>query len=168
MKLFHDKTEKTERKKEKPKEKQLWCYKKWARITAMILCVLSLHVMAGSLLAVLVIEDMDVYEQTKEEVMQEVYQTAQQKYSIWAMTEYQDDFAMKELEKTNFRYGVIQTDSIKDIDLNDTNVYEVGNFDKPVSEDMLYIYSCNMGQDTSYTSSKSYFGYSYIYNNGNG
>lgn len=27
MKLFHDKTEKTERKKEKPKEKQLWCYK---------------------------------------------------------------------------------------------------------------------------------------------
>lgn len=105
MKLFHDKTEKTERKKEKPKEKQLWCYKKWARITAMILCVLSLHVMAGSLLAVLVIEDMDVYEQTKEEVMQEAYQTAQQKYSIWAMTEYQDDFAMKELEKTNFRYG---------------------------------------------------------------
>lgn len=166
MKLFHDKTEKTERKKEKPKEKQLWCYKKWARITAMILCVLSLHVMAGSLLAVLVIEDMDVYEQTKEEVMQEAYQTAQQKYSIWAMTEYQDDFAMKELEKTNFRYGVIQTDSIKDIDLNDTNVYEVCNFDKPVSEDMLYIYSCNMGQDTSYTSSKSYFGYSYIYNNG--
>ncbi len=141
-----------------------WIYKKWVRILSQILCILSFNFMAASFLGVVAMEEMGIYEKEKSETKKEVFDLALGDYSVWAMTEYQDDFAMEELSETNFRYGVIQTSNIEGLDLNDKSIYEVCNFDKEVNEDMLHVYSCNMGEGTYYTAGRSLFSNFYIYN----
>lgn len=142
----------------------LWYHKKGVKILAGILCILSFNIMTGSFFGVAVMESMGIYEKEESKIKEEVFDSAKGDYSVLAMTRYEDDFAMEELSKTNFRYGVIQTDSIEGLDLNDKNIYEVCNFDKEVQEDMLHIYSCNMGDATYYSAGKNLFGNFYIYN----
>lgn len=141
-------------------------HKGWLRVCAGILCVLSLNLTAGSLIGIIAMEVSGLYERTKEEVEEDVYASICSDYSVVAMTRYQDDFGLEELSETNFRYGVIQTDSIEGLDLNDKDIYEVCNFDRTVTEDMLHIYSCNMGEDTSFSAGTTLFDSYYIYNQG--
>lgn len=144
--------------------KASWCYKKWVRVVAGILCILSLNVMLGSFAGCLAMEYMGIYDKEQEQVTKEVFDSILTDYSIMAMTRYQDNFGMENLSDTNFRYGVIQTDSIEGLDLNDKSIYEVCNFDQKVTEDMLHVYSCNMGESTSYEAGDSIFDSFYIYN----
>ena len=141
-----------------------WRYSKVIRILAGILCILSFNVAVGSFLVFAGMESVSLYEREKEEIENELFDGALRDYFIYAMTRYQDDFGMKELAETNFRYGVIQTDSIEGLDLNDKSIYEVCNFDKEVNEEMLYVYSCNMGENTNYYAGKTLFDQFYIYN----
>lgn len=141
-----------------------WRYKKWVRILAGILCILSFNVMVGSLVGCIAMEYMGIYDKDKEDVKKEVFDSVLADYSIMAMTDYQDDFGMEKLSDTNFRYGVIQTDSMEGLDLNDKSIYEVCNFDTVVTEDMLHVYSCNMGETTGYEAGDSIFDDFYIYN----
>lgn len=136
----------------------------WIKILSGILCILSFNIAVISVMGFVGMESVGLYEREKEDVQKEVFDSALRDYSILAMTRYQDDFGMKELEKTNFRYGIIQIDSIEGLDLNDKSIYEVCNFDRKVTEDMLHIYSCNMGENTSYYAGKTLFDQFYIYN----
>ncbi len=141
-----------------------FCYKRWVKITAFLLCVISFNVMICSLCAISFGESEGMYEQTEEEFRERVYDKIAGNYSIAAVTAYQDGFAMDKLKDTNFRYGVIQTEDLAGLDLNDKSIYEVCNFDRKVSEDMLYIHSYSMGKSTEYYVGNSLFDTCYIFN----
>lgn len=141
-----------------------FCYKRWVKITAFLLCVISFNVMICSLCAISFGESEGMYGQTEEEFRERVYDKIISNYSIAAVTAYQDGFAMDKLKDTNFRYGVIQTEDLSGLDLNDKTIYEVCNFDRNVSEDMLYIHSYSMGKSTEYYVGNSLFDTFYIFN----
>ncbi len=147
-----------------PLKKGSWKHKKWIRVIAGILCIVSFNVALGSFLGFAVMESMGVYERKKEDIQKELFEGALRDYSILAMADYLDDYHMEELKETNFRYGVIQTDDIEGLDLNDKSIYEVCNFDKEVTKDELFVYSCNMGEYTSIHAGKTIFDDFYIYN----
>ncbi|MBO5303522.1 MAG: HAMP domain-containing histidine kinase [Lachnospiraceae bacterium] len=137
---------------------------KWVRILAGILCIVSFNIAAGSFLLFAGMESVEIYDREKEEIRQEMFEGALRDYSILAMSQYEEDFGMEKLAETNFRYGVIQTDSIEGLDLNDKSIYEVCNFDKEVTKDELFVYSCNMGENTGCYAGKTLFDNFYIYN----
>lgn len=140
-------------------------YKNWAKICAAVLCIVTFNIMVVSVTMMSFALSEGVYDDlTKEEMTDRAYDQICMDYSIWAISQYQNDFGMEELKDTNFRYGVIQTDSIEGLDLNDESIYEVCNFDKEVTEDELRIHSFDMGESTDYYVGRSLFDSFYIYN----
>lgn len=143
-------------------------YKRWAKVCAGILCIISFNIVAASLLGIGLGEHYGIYENSREEFRERIYDQICMDYSITAVVEYESDFGMKELKDTNFRYGVIQTDSLKGLDLNNRKIYEVCNFNQKVTEDMLHIHSFSMGKETELYVGNSLFDSFYVYNGGNG
>ncbi len=139
-------------------------YKKWAKVCAGILCIISFNIAAVSLLGIVIGESEGVYEYSREEFRERMYDKICMNYSISAVVQYESDFNMGELHDTSFRYGVIQTDTIEGLDLNDRKIYEVCNFDQKVTEDMLYVHSFSMGGSTNFSVGHSLFDNFYIYN----
>lgn len=139
-------------------------YKKWAKVCMGILCMISFNIAAGSLLGILIGEGQGIYEYSKEEFKERMYDKICMNYSISAVVQYESDFNMGELQDTNFRYGIIQTDSIEGLDLNNKKIYEVCNFDRELTENMLYVHSFSMGEATDFYVGKSLFDSFYIYN----
>ena len=64
--------------------------------------------MAASLLGIGLGEHYGIYENSREEFRERIYDQICMDYSITAVVEYESDFGMKELKDTNFRYGVIR------------------------------------------------------------
>lgn len=141
-----------------------FCYKRWVKITAFLLCVISFNAAACSLYVILLGESYGMYGQTKEVFRERAYDKICSNYSVAAVAAYQDGFRMDELLDTNFRYGVIQTDDLSGLDLNDGAIYEVCNFDRKITEDMLYVHSYSMGNSTEFYVGDSLFDSFYIYN----
>lgn len=139
-------------------------YKNWAKVCMGILCIISFNIVAVSLLGIVIGGSHGVYEYSKEEFKERMYDKICMNYSISAVVQYESDFNMGELHDTSFRYGVIQTDDIKGLDLNDRKIYEVCNFDRKVTEDMLYVHSFSMGEATEFYVGDSLFDSFYIYN----
>lgn len=139
-------------------------YKKWVRVCAVILCILSFNVMAGSFAAILLGQSAGVYDNAEEEVRKSIFDDISREYSVQAVVNNENDFDISELEDTNFRYGVIQGESLEGIDLNDKKNFEVCNFDQKVTEDMLYKYSCDVGKSTNFRVGNSLFDPSWLYN----
>lgn len=142
-----------------------FCYKTWVKVCAMILCILSINAAAGSVFFMGAGAEFGVYRGTKEEIKEELFDLACYKYSIKAVTLfYQGDTELSDFEDSNFRYGIIQADSLEGIDLNDKKNYSATNFDQNVSEDMLYIFSCDLGDSTEFKWAESLLDTAYIYN----
>ena len=139
-------------------------YKKWAKVCTGILCIISFNIAVVSFLGIVIGESNGVYGYSKEEFRERMYDQICMNYSISAVVQYESDFNMGELHDTSFRYGVIQTDSLKGLDLNDRKIYEVCNFDQKVTEDMLYVHSFSMGESTEFYVGDSLFDRFYIYN----
>lgn len=143
-------------------------YKKWVKVCAGILCIISFNIVVAALAGIALGEHYGVYVNGKEEFKEQMHDRICMSYSILAVAGYENDFGMEELKDTNFRYGVIQTESLKGLDLNNRNIYEVCNFDQKVTDDMLYIHSFSMGEGTELYVGDSLFDNFYIYNdNGN-
>ena len=104
----------------------------------------------------------------KEELLKDEYEMVLDRYSIQALSEYGGDFNRQKLDKTNFRYGVIEGDEsrLKEIDLNDPASYVTRNFDKNVSTEDLHIFSYTIEPGTWFRVSDNYFNReNYIYTN---
>ena len=114
-----------------------FCYKRWVKVCAMILCIASFNLMAGSFVFMMAGHLEGIYSKSEQEIWEEAKKSICNKYSIQAAAGFGEDFGQSALKDTNFRYGVIQKDSIEGLDLNDKRIYEVCNFDREVTEDML-------------------------------
>ncbi len=101
-----------------------------AKIIAMILMMVCLALFLGSAAGMMVMDSMGGYQMKKSEMLQKGYEKVCSDYSVMAMSGYEEDFCREELSKTNFRYGVVKADSIKDADFQNPKSYIGGNFDE--------------------------------------
>lgn len=112
---------------------------KFAAWVALTLCGI---IFAGSVVAILCFIDMGVYEQTEQEMRQEWFGAASERYSIQALSQMMQnidkDKRIEAFSDTEFRYGIIKADSLEGIDLNDPGVYVERNFTQEVALDDLY------------------------------
>lgn len=125
-------------------------YKKWVKICAFLLCILSFNAAAVSLAGMLFAEEEGIYGTSREEYRKEVFAQICSKYSVAVMARHSDGFGRKEFKDTNFRYGVIQADSIDQLDVNDKDQYVVCNFDKNVQKKDLIVESFCIGEHTRF------------------
>ena len=75
-------------------------------------------------------------------------------YAVYALSDYQDDFNLKELQNTNFRYAVCKTDDPSGMDLTDSSNYLVCTIPDEIlnsNADSLFSYSATIGPDTWYS-----------------
>lgn len=140
-------------------------YKKWVRAILFFLCLISLNFAVSSLLVISFGASEGIYDYTKEEFREKAYEKICRDYSILALSDYENDFSAEKLKDTNFRYGVLQTDSLDGLDLNNKKIYKVCNFGKKVREDMLTVYSSKIGDATEFYEGEDVFGNCYVYEN---
>lgn len=129
-----------------------FCYKKWVRWLASVICILSANLFVLSAAGCILLESNDVYDREEKEVKESLYEEALTDASVLAAAGYKEDFNRALLEKTNFRYAVLQGDRLDELsydELNDPATYEVCTFDKIVDKDMLHVYSCDIGKNTT-------------------
>lgn len=151
--------------RERRKKMKKLCYKKWVKACAAVLCLLAFNLMLASLAAMGIAQAAGMYgEKSQEEIRKEAFEKISMNYSVWAVSQYRNDFGTEDLKDTNFRYGVIRSDGIDGLDLNDRSVYEACNFDKEVTRDMLEIHSFNMGESTDVYVGTSLFDSFYVQN----
>lgn len=134
----------------------------------MIVSLLTAAVMVGSLAAVVACAELDVYDSSREEALQEHYDRYSEIYSTMALAWREDEEQLEELSKTNFRYGIIKAEDIGAVDLSDPASYETYNFEtmpkkNAVAEDEARAIQFEIGPNTWLGWDCSLFGYSYTY-----
>ena len=133
-------------------------YKKTgAKLVATILLLICGFSFVGSSVGIYLLDNEGFYSYSKRELKTKADQKYCDQYSITAMSDYQNDFNLEKLNKTNFAYGVIKADNLKHMDLNDDSNYLVKNFTEKISSDDVNIYSCNVDENTTIHTSDSVF-----------
>ena len=72
-------------------------------------------------------------------------------YSVYALSDFSDDFNMSELKDTNFRYAVYKTDDPDSVDITDPSSFIVCTIPEDVlkqESDRLFRYSATLGQNS--------------------
>ena len=139
-------------------------YKKWIKLCAAILCIFSFNIMAGSFFIMLAGDRENLYNRSEAEFWEDAKESICNNYSVMAVANFRDDFGLEQLKDTNFRYGVIQADSIDGLNLNNKSIYKVCNFDQKVTEDMLYVHTYSLGNFTEFYVGKNLSDHFYVYN----
>ena len=123
-----------------------------AKIAAVAVFIISFCLFCMSVAGVVVLDGEGLYQTDKEAVKKDLYESVCEKYSIVALSGYQDDFQMKHLAKTNFRYGVVKADDIDKVDLSKQGSYLVHNFGVEMPEkDKAFIYQQTISKDTYFS-----------------
>lgn len=151
--------------------------KKWkgstaAKVAAWILLTISAVFCVASVIAIAVMTGENVYQDSKEEARNRAFVTVANRYSLLAAYNYHHggkDANKDVFADTSFQYGIIETDSIEDLDLNADDNYLERNFSQKVTEDDLQIYSLMMSDDTSIVYKDGFLtGCAYVNNHGVG
>ncbi len=133
------------------------------KMAAVFLAVASAAVSAAGMLGILVMESYGIYDIQKETMLKRAYGEVRDNYSILALSGYEDDFNLKKLSGTNFKFGVIKADDLDDVDLTDRKNYKLAsNFDEPLKDKDLEVYECEIGENTWFVSGKYIWNYFYV------
>lgn len=138
-----------------------------AKIVAICLVMVSAATGVAAALAIIAADYMNVYSsEDQNAVMERVNEQFLDRYSVYAMVNYlrKDQEELKQLDQTNFRYGIIRAEEIDGVDLNDSENYLVSNIDRKVSRDDVHLYSCGWGwgEFPDYQYDMSLFGYAWL------
>ena len=99
----------------------------------------------------------------------EVNRAAGEAYAVLALSKYDSDFNVEMLNRMNCYYGIIETDNISNLDLNDNSIYLYRNFDGVSVPNDYYIRSYTINSKTIFRSSDKFYSlgegnqYNYIY-----
>lgn len=139
-----------------------------AKIVAICLVIVCTVTCMASAAAVIASDYMNVYSEDEATVLACVNERFLDRYSVYAMANYKNGNkeALKELDQTNFRYGIIRTDDYDAVDLNDPKNYVISNLDRKIDRDNVNLYSCNWSEYTGYEYDMSLFGFAWINNYG--
>lgn len=137
-----------------------------AKLAAACLVAVSLLAAVASMGAIIVLDELNVYGVDEEEWLMHYNGKLLERYSIYAIANYMNNEreALKELNRTNFRYGIIQTDDFDAVDLNDKKSYLAGNIDQKIDRESVSIYSCIWDEYTVYDYDMSLFGFAWLSN----
>lgn len=149
-----------------------------AKIVAVCLVIISAVMCVASALTVIAADSLNMYSSADQtDVLERLNAGHLEQYSVFAMVNYMNgnEEELKKLDQTNFRYGIIRTEDIDAVDLNDPESYLINNFDWETSQDdgTLYIdreidrndvnvYPCQWGEEICYEYDMSLFGYAWI------
>ncbi|MCM1257504.1 MAG: HAMP domain-containing histidine kinase [Roseburia sp.] len=153
--------------------KHIW-YKRWLRFLAAVLCIFSFNLTGLSFAGIVICESLDIEGRNRDDILERACETLCREYSIRALSDYRDDFEMEGLKDTRFRYGVIKSSDIEDVDLNDRDIYEVCNFEPGKTIDREELgksitqYSCTIQEGTYFHVENPLLGNSYITNSWHG
>lgn len=130
-----------------------------AKAAAWIGLTICAFVFAASVGALLVMADSDAYSMTGEELEQDFYEMAANRYMWQALEAYQNGKSMETVfSGTSFRGGIIKGENISDVDLNDPNIYEDRNFSEPITDDTaVYSDHVQIGPETRIRAAYSMF-----------
>lgn len=142
-----------------------FCYKKWVTVCAFLMCIVCVNFMVFSCIIMICCGESGIYHMEKEKLKDRWFESICQKYSIAVLEDRHDDFRLAESKESNFRYAVINADTLDGFDYNDVKEQALAcNFDKEVTEDMLNIYHFDIGENTRFELGNSVFDISYIHN----
>lgn len=113
-----------------------------------------------SLIGIIFFYEEDFYDGTEAEYRREFYEFAAYNYSVRALHGYLSrDSQKNELVGLNFRYGIIEAESIDELNLNQESIYLERNFTEKISMESPQVYSCSfaVNDDTEFLYSNSLF-----------
>lgn len=158
--------------------KNKWKSSRGLKIALTITSFLMAVTVFFSAAAVILIASLDAYSETKEECLKECYSHYSWIYAVMAMANRESPLMQEELNKTNFRYGIIKdedlgAEGIADLTeikkISDPASYEYYNFEKMPAADAIEneevrVEEFEIGEGTVYSWECSLFGYANAYN----
>ncbi len=155
-----------------------WKSNRGLKIGLTVISLLTAAVVFFSGTAVLLIGSLGAYNDTKEECLERHYDRYSEIYAVMAMANRESPLMQEELNKTNFRYGIIKdedlgVDGITDIreikKFSDPASYEYYNFETMPEVDAIErgevrVTEFEIGRGTHYSWDCRLFGYADIYN----
>lgn len=140
-----------------------------AKIIAWMILVTSGVAFVGSCIAVYLLNDYGAYEKTKEEIIEREFSDISDRYSAIALSNRNGlkDENKQYFYKRAFRYGIIEADSLDDVNLNAPSAYLDRNFTGNVEKEDLHIFSFALSDDSNIEYSEKLFGGYGIFGNGN-
>lgn len=140
-----------------------------AKIIAWMILVTSGVAFVGSCIAVYLLNDYGAYEKTKEEIIEREFSDISDRYSAIALSNRDGlkDENKQYFSKRAFRYGIIEADSLDDVNLNAPSAYLDRNFTGNVEKEDLHIFSFALSDDSNIEYSEKLFGGYGIFGNGN-
>ena len=153
-----------------------WKSNKGLKVIWVIISFLAAVLAAFSVAAVAVIQGLGAYYEPKEELLERLYYRYEEIYTVMAMANRESPGMLEEIDKTNFRYGIIKDDdtgpegtsSLADMRLSDPGIYEYCNFEEMPDKSALEngeftVREFEIGEGTRYSWDCSLFGYANIY-----
>lgn len=138
-----------------------------AKIAAFFVVIVSLAVASASAGAVVFLDGLDVYTRDEKEWLEQFNERLLERYSIYAVASYMDGDRknLEELDRTNFRYGIIRSDDFDAVDLNDRESYLAQNMmGQRIDRETVNVYSCIWDEYTVYDYDMSLFGFAWLSN----
>ena len=153
-----------------------WKSNKGLKIVLAIVSFLMMATVVCSTAAVALFQGLGAYDYIeKRERLENLYDKYSEIYAVMAISNMENPLMIEELDKTNFRYGIIrEKDSGADGDLNEIKIserasYEYCNFDTMPEEDSLAkeefkAIAFEIGENTRFGWECSLFGFGNVYN----
>lgn len=93
--------------------------------------------------------EFNIYDSTEEEYRTSLYEKAARNYAAMALGNMETPSNDKFLD-TNYRYGIIEAETLKGLDLNSDSTYVERNFTETISEEDLYAQFYEIAEGESY------------------
>ena len=147
--------------------------KKWygstaAKIVAWILLTISAVACVASIAVIAVMTEENVYKNSLEETKEAAFSNVSDRYSLLAMYNYYhggSDANKEVFGNIGFEYGIIEAETLDELDLNSEKTYLERNFSEKVTAEDLHVYTMEITEDTSIDYKDGFLtGYAYMNN----
>lgn len=148
-----------------------WKSSKGLKIFMAVLSVLMVIVMAVSAGAVIFMVNNGIYSKPRKTILKDAYDRYSYIYSVMAVANRDSEGMKEELNKTNFRYGIIKTEDLAQIDISEPGNYLYYNFEtmpasNALKEEKAGVYSFHVGPGVNYNWDCRLFGSAGVWDTG--
>lgn len=157
--------------------KNKWKSNRGLKIVFATLSILMAMVVFLSAAAVILMMGMGVYANSRQECLKRHYERSSDIYAVMAIANRESKTMREELDKTNFRYGIIRgedlgTEGIADLNeiknISDPTIYEYCNFEtmpdmEAIEREEFRVDGFEVGEGTHYSWDCRLFGYGSVY-----
>ncbi len=148
-----------------------WKSSKGLKTLMAVVSVLMVASIAVSSAAIMFMAECGIYSKPRKTVLDDLYDDYSFTYSVMAIANRESDTMKEELNKTNFRYGIIKAEDIEQVDITDPGNYLYYNFGTMPEADALKeetagVYSFEIGPGVHYSWDCTLFGGANVWDEG--